>query len=113
MDKEIAREVEDTKSFLFPINELLVSNLQIIQSQNFLNKQYHLENIKLIKYYLEEGGFEKKFKHLFKLLKESFSNQAYQTIICASDANVALINSQFISKKIDYVRIDDCILIIT
>jgi hypothetical protein len=108
INKEISREIENTKSLLFQIDESIPGNLQIIQSQNFLNKEFHLTNIKIVKHFTEDGTFAKKFKLLLKLLKDSFSNKSYQTIICCNDSSLDLIKSQFINKKIEAAIIDDC-----
>jgi hypothetical protein len=72
-----------------------------------MNKEYHLEGVKVVKHDVEDGKFEKKYKRLHKLLMDSFSNKSYQTIICCSEANLDLLNSKFLDEKIDFAIIDE------
>jgi hypothetical protein len=108
INQEISREVENTKAFLYPISESVVSNLQIIQSQNFLNRDFYFKDIKIKNHYVDNGKFEKKYKILLELLNDSLKDKSYQTIICSNETNLSLLNSQFFSRKIDFAIIDDC-----
>ena len=81
-----------------------------VKSTNFLNKNFHLTDIKIYKHFSEDGLFDKRFKILYKLLNTSIVDKKNLTIICCSEANINLIKSNLNSKKIKHLIISNSMI---
>jgi hypothetical protein len=108
IDKDVRRETENTRSYLNGINTSIVEGLEIIQSDNFMNKDQHFSGINISLHFFEDGRFDKKFRHMFRLLKDSLTDKTKFTIICCSESSSKLIHSQFTIKRLNFAIIDDC-----
>lgn len=99
----MAKSMELVMTYLNDINPDLINNTNIIKSENFMDINYHLSNVKIIPKLIEENKFEKKFKYLLTLI-----NLGHPVVICGENSSVVLIEEQLKKRKIRFNKIEEC-----